>query len=224
MWRWIALFFLPLFSFAQEANDSDLTFTIKASAEITVQPNCLYIMQSSSKIFRILPSGGDQISRVEASGGNIEMVKDNFYRISASTSELIMVNVYVKKPSGVEVLAKALTYKVIPHPNIKLSGVEKDYAISKMQLVFGGKITGYIPSIDKSVRILSFETYTTTDTLRANGSEMTPEMRKYANTLKDGNMMWLYNIKYQLPDGSQEVVPYFRVYVIDAGELKRLGF
>ncbi|MFM7022984.1 MAG: hypothetical protein ACKOXB_08390 [Flavobacteriales bacterium] len=204
---------LILTSFAQK-DDKDLVFKIKNDSKIKVTPNTSFILLGKSKTFRITASGANTVSRVDVSGATVEAQAGGFYKITTGQSEQILVNVYAKTPGGQEFIAKVLKYQVIHMPSLSIAGVEKDYAISKAKLS-----TGYLsatsPDLGKTIQVLSFEVRTDTDTLYSNSNMLTTPMRKFANTLQDGSMMWFYNIRLQFPDGTEEIVPFFRIYVVE---------
>ncbi|MCX6182905.1 MAG: GldM family protein [Bacteroidetes bacterium] len=211
----LAVFSLLFSTVYAQKDEKDLVFKIKNDSKIKVTPSTSFILLGKSKTFRITASGANTVTRVAVSGASVETQAGGLYKISTGQSEQILVNVYAKTPGGQEFIAKVLKYQVIPMPTLSVGGVEKDYAITKAKLV-SANLSATSHELGKVIQIQSFEVRTDTDTLFSNSSSLTAPMRKYANTLQDGSMMWFYNVKCQFPDGTEEIMPFFRVYVVDS--------
>jgi hypothetical protein len=211
----LVLFSLFSISAFSQKDEKDLVFKIKNDSKIKVTPSTSFLLLGKSKIFRITASGANTVTRVAVSGATVEQQAGGLYKISTGQSEQILVNVYAKTPGGQEFIAKVMKYQVIPMPALSIMGVQKDYAITKAKLV-SGNLSATSPELGKVIQIVSFEIRTDTDTLFSNSNSLTGPMRKFANTLQDGSMMWFYNIKCQFPDGTEEIMPFFRVYVVDS--------
>ena len=207
------LFLLSSLGIAQSKDSKDLVFKVKGNGSIKITPSTSFLLLGKSKTFRITAGGSNAVSRVEVAGGSVEAQRGGLYKISPAQSEQIMVNVYAKNPSGLEFIAKVVKYQVIPSPVISIMGVQKDYAITRNKLVLGNlSATSY--ELGKPIQILSFEVQTDTELLSSNSSSLSTPMRKYANTLQDGSIMWFYKIRCLFPDGTEELIPFFRVYVL----------
>ena len=209
------LFYLLFLTCFAQKDTKDLVFKIKNNSSVKVTPNTNFILLGKSKTFRITAGGAHSVTRVEVSGASVENQNGGLYKITTGGSEIVMVNVYAKTPNGQEFIAKVIKYNVIPMPALNIAGVEKDYAITKPKLI-NGNISAISPQLGKTIQVLSFEVRTNTDTLFSKSNTLTTAIQKYANTLGDGSMMWFYNIKLQFPDGTEEVMPFFRVYVVDS--------
>ncbi len=211
------IFFLFSVTVFSQKDEKDLVFKIKNNSGVKVTPHTSFILLGKSKTFRITASGANTVSRVEVSGGTINSQEGGLYKIATGQAEQIMVNVYAKTPGGQEFIAKVLKYQVIPMPVLSVMGVEKDYAIKKSKLLTGN-LSAISVQLGKPIQIVSFEVLSEGDVLVSTTSSLTNPMRRFVNTLQDGSMMWFYNIKLQFPDGTEEIVPFFRVYVVDSKE------
>jgi len=133
----------------------------------------------------------------------------------------------IKKEENKELLVQTREEVVTvnsPLAQLNLCGVAEGGTVRKTQAVIGGRLEVYFPELEKLGRILSFEIHNNGKILRSNGQNFSADMRKYILELEDGAELELFNIQYYLPKEKIQTIPFFKVKVVDNGEMRSYGF
>ena len=216
----ITAVFITTFLIAQKGNEKDLTFKVryeKTAASISPDKSWMNCGESMYITIKVKPKGR-KIAKVTFKGGTVEG-KDSIYTITAGSGAQGILTVYEQTADGNKIiLNKTYDFK---KTNLKVScvGVKNDSVIDLMTLVALGKITVQVEETKKSVKVLNFQMIVSedgkTDTLNSNGNALSKEMKKNIGKLKDGSVVYFYNIACQMPDMVVRKIPSMRLFITD---------
>ena len=209
---------IPLFkskAFAQEPG-KDLQITISSkNSEITVFPEDNYLFAGSRNRIKITSKNG-QISKVMLAGGTITG-KDSIYIAEISTGNKTLLSVFEKSSGGKEKLVFNKEYRIVPPPNLNFNGVQNDSAIDNLSLMGGFLKANY--ALGRGAKVVSFKMsilkngILVTDSVE--GNRLSKDMRKYVNSIKNGSVIYIEDIKYADPYGEVKTIPVLRLFLIE---------
>lgn len=226
---WIAILILsPIVAFAQ-SGDSTLTFkVVQVKTDIEVWPNDSIMWGDSTKHLRIT-SKGYEIEKVLLKGGDISRNMQNYYA-KPDTGELVILEVYVKHPSGEARLGFVKEYVVnrLPDPSIYVCGVRADSTIDKKQMLEQNQITAVIRGFEHiPVQVMEFDMIfpttpgaTATDSTHSNNDRFTIEQRRRIHSLQPGQIIAFENISLRGPGGKLWVIDVIELYINESNRFK----
>lgn len=222
----IAICMFPIFSVGQVGINSTVTFTVKAiETDIAVWPADSIMWGDSTKQITVT-SEGYEIEKVVLKGGKIGH-QGQYYYCKPDTGESVILEVYVKHPSGETRLGFVKPYEVkrIPDPTIYVCGVRADSTIDKHQLLEFNQITGTIKGFEHiPVRVQKFDfiifSGTEADTMHAATDRFTIQMRRKMHTLIPGQIISFENIICQGPGGKSWAILPIELFVDESNKFK----
>jgi hypothetical protein len=225
MKKFLLLFFLCAVSVvhAQKKSDKEDIPVFKVSGaknnEYVITPGDFYLFAGCSNKIRIQAKDTSRIAEVSLSNGKIKKTGGSgMYQISGLVPGISLLSIYEKGPKGKKVPVKNWKFQVVDYPNLKFAGSTCDSVISTLMLC-GGRFMARIDAEDLATPVKSF----TMDILGkegfreevSNSCKLSPAMRQYAKKLKDGDLVYLRNIKYLMPDGKEKTEPIFRLFILN---------
>jgi hypothetical protein len=210
-------------AFTQSRDTS--VFTVKAPAtSVSVLPATDFLYKDMTRRFKLVKPAATNIDTIIFLEGTAQ-VKDSFLFIKPAKSKTAMLKIYVKGAGGKSVLAYVKEFEVRkfiePKPN--LDGVNCDSAIYKEKVIAQGYINVPINPDEAlkriSHKIVSFEMGATAkgkvDTLKVSGNRLNYAMKDKIDSLQDGSVIEIKNIKYKMADDTFTIAQPLRIYLIN---------
>ena len=201
--------------FAQESGKTLQIMIAGKNSEIAVFPEDNYLFAGSRNRIKIT-SKNRQISKVILAGGTITG-KDSIYIAEIRTGDKTILSVYEKSSGGKEKLVFNKEYRIVPPPNVNFNGVQNDSAIDNLSLMGGFLKANY--ALGKGAKITSFKMpilkngILVTDSVE--GNRLSKNMRNYINSIKNGSVIYIEDIKYADPYGEVKTIPVLRLFLIE---------
>jgi hypothetical protein len=227
----LLLYFCSLNRQAKAQTDTTYIFkVVSPKLSITILPKSTDLYIGLKNLLRIRVSKGFIISRVLLDGGTITGKDSNYIAIVKEGLQAIL-SVYVTCPDSTEKLGLTKIFKIVslPEPVIYINGVKNDSVIIKTKIIAVGRLSAKLPKIEKQLPIVSFDMIFANqdslrmDTLHANNSALTKEMKTAISKMKEGRLLYFENIKCLLPDGSKYISKPMQIYLIDGPPLDKIN-
>ncbi len=211
----------------------DTTYVFKVVSpklNIAVLPDRDELFIGLQNKLKIRISKGFKISKVTLDGGTITG-KDSSYCAIVKEGLHAILSVYVTGTNGTEKLGMTKSFKIsqLPEPIIYINGVKRDSVIIKTKIIAVGKLSAVLPKLERRLPIISFDMIYANqdsarmDTLRAQNSLLTKEMKVAISKMKDGRLLYFENIKCLMPDGAVYVAKPLQIYLIEGPPLYKLN-
>jgi hypothetical protein len=217
---------LLILAFTTRAAAQTDTFVVKGTPTvITVTPDRSFLYLNEDNVLRIQYKGKHKLGKVEFKGGTVTL-RDSLYVINATTGVEGVLVVYEKLKNGNERIAWSKTYKLfgreIPEPD--LCGIKNDSFIDKFTVIAAGRIYARQRASRDRYEVTSFTLYLRNpktkklDTLKADGSMLTPRMKQKIDSLNvsgNGGVLMFDDIKAKGPNGKVIELPPLRVFLVE---------
>lgn len=220
----IAILFLviPILAFSQSR---DTVFTVKAAQSgISLYPKTTVLYKDLTKRFKLIKPGTIEIDTVIFIGGTFSL-KDSVLLLKPTGGKTALLKIYRKLPEGKFSLAFVQEFGiqkfVEPKPN--LDGVDCDSFIHRMKVVAQGYVNVPMRPGKELKRfsypVISFDAQISGNgmlrTLSTSGNRMSYEMRDKADSLKDGSLVNIFNIRYVMQADTLTIRQPLRVYIVN---------
>ncbi len=222
----ITLMFLIYVSpfYAQKDTSGTLVFKVRNGK------NAYSVFPSDSTLF----AEKDNVIKIKVRGkrpykvyfeGGVMTGSDSIFTIRADSavSGLLTIKETHKNESKI---AFTKPYKIfhIPLPYVMVSGVKADSVIDKQQLINVDKVMAYSGYYKMFLKVLSFDMIYANagvfDTLSAETSHFTPEMKKHLYGLKSGSILYFENVKCVMRDGSARKLASIQIFINETDKYK----
>ena len=224
------LLFATMLCYAQEGltNDSIAHFKVRYSnGDYNFLPADNYLFVGGKNRIKITNSKRKTFE-VKLANGSIKKIKgDSVFEIDELASiGKSLLSIYEVDAKGNKKLVLNKPYSVIPYPIVKFSGVASDSAMPALMLAAGGLYAHY-KSIKTKILVSSFkmEFYENEKFVLDSSvnNRLSKKMLTYVNKLKPGSMVYITNIKFKDPNGSERMEPIYRLFIIKFGNVTSFG-
>jgi hypothetical protein len=221
----LILLFISLKSFSQNSND--LKFKVVATqGKVKIFPEDNFLFVDHRNKIKIRLTGSGVISEVMLQGGSIKG-NDSLYIARVTSGEKALLSVYETLPGGKKVLAATKQYIIIQNPEVTVNGVGNDSTIDKLSFA-GGRVKGKYNSIQNRPQVISFKMSMLKGQEFVNdsvtGDRFSKPMRLYIDSRKNGDLVYLTDIKIKGVDNKVTVYPALRLFVVDYTNPLQFGF
>ena len=210
--------FFIISNFAQKSQTTVLNYVVKAnSSNYRIFPEDNYLFVGKKNCIKILIKGKNKISTIKVSNGRILKTKiDTVYIIDNLKAGICLLSMYEKAKNGKNKLIQNKQYKVIDYPIISINNVKSDSSISKL-LLCGGIVKARYDRLGIEAQVVGFKMdILENDTFITDSStndRLTKKMRLYVNTLKEGSLVYMKDVKYVKANGTMKIDPIFRLFL-----------
>jgi hypothetical protein len=217
----ILILLLPVLAFTQSG---DTVFTVKKpTVSVSITPVTDLLYKNVSRKFTLIKSVSTVIDSIEFTEGTV-LRKDSVFVVKPSKTGTGLLKIYAHVGNNKPTLALAMEFAVrtFAEPKPNLDGVDCDSAIHLMKVLGQGYVNVPIntdPSLKRiSYKVVSFDMQISgkgiTETFQATGNRITTEMRKRIDTMEDGNVIQITNIRYLIGEDTFIIKQPLRVSII----------
>jgi hypothetical protein len=223
----LCVFFLFTLFLSNAQKDSITHYKVKfTNGDYTFTPADGYLFVGSKNKLKITNSRHSNFE-VKITNGNVTKLNDSMYVIdNLTTFGTTLVSVLEKDIKGKKRLAVNRPYSVIAYPKVKFSGVPCDSAMPAIKLATGTMSIHY-KNIDHKLPVTSFKMeFYEKDKFILDSSftnRLSKKMLAYIEKLKPGSLVYMSDIRYKDPNGTEHTEPIYRVFIIPENKVVKFG-
>jgi hypothetical protein len=207
--------------------DSITHFKVKyTNADYTFTPADGYFFVGSKNKLKITNNRQCPFE-VKASNGSVTKINDSTYVIDNLTDfGTTLLSVFERDTKGKKRITVNRPYSVVAHPNVRFSGVPCDSAMPAIKLATG-TMSIYYKNINQKLPVTSFKMeFYEKDKFVLDSSfsnRLSKKMLAYIEKLKPGSLVYMSDIRYKDPNGTEHREPIYRVFIIPENKVMKFG-